>query len=350
MRQRRVGALLCAAMVVVGLDVAVVFARAGEPLRRDVAGATRQEAQQAAVPTPVAPPTEPPTTTTTLPPTTTTTTSPPPPARAGAWTIGPYQGTGVWLDVYDWTNEITGGSPRVSVDDIDRMADLGIQTIYIQTAHRRSAANVIEPERLLPMIDRAHARGMAVVAWYLPQLVDVPTDLRRLVAAAQLPVDGLGVDIEATDVTDPALRTERLLGLSWALRDAVGTKAISAITLDAVHLQVINPGFWPGFPWVQLGQVYDVIVPMSYWSVRKAPEWRQGERYTAENIDRIRVSTQRADMPIHVAGGIADGITLDDVAGMVRTIQHRGVLGGSLYDWNTSQPPQWDLLRALRVG
>jgi hypothetical protein len=50
-----------------------------------------------------------------------------------------------------------------------------------------------------------------------------------------------------------------------------------------------------------------------------------------------------------VAGGIADGVTPDDLVGMVRAIQARGVLGGSLYDWNTSQPPQWDLLRVLRV-
>jgi hypothetical protein len=35
---------------------------------------------------------------------------------------------------------------------------------------------------------------------------------------------------------------------------------------------------------------------------------------------------------------------------MVRAIQARGVLGGSLYDWATSQPAQWDLLKALRIG
>jgi hypothetical protein len=34
----------------------------------------------------------------------------------------------------------------------------------------------------------------------------------------------------------------------------------------------------------------------------------------------------------------------------VRAVQSRGVLGASLYDWSTSQPAQWDLLRALRVG
>ena len=251
--------------------------------------------------------------------------------------------------MYDWTNELTGGQPRVQPADIDRMAELGIQTLYIQTAHRRSAADVIEPDRLMPFIDRAHARGMAVVAWYLPTLEDVTVDLRRLVAAAQLPVDGLGVDIESRAVADPAERTRRLLELSMRLRHTVGRRAIAAITPSAVHLQVINPDFWPGFPWPQLADAYDAILPMSYWSVRR-PEWRSGERYIGENIDRIRASTGQPDIPIHAIGGIADAASVPDVQGMVRAIQARGILGGSLYDWNTSQPAQWDALRPLRAG
>lgn len=342
--------VLGAIAAVLTADLAVLVSRADDDRPPAVEAASMWRTSfdpWPTVPTTAVPVDEPPPAapTTTVPPTTTTTLPP----RAQSWTLGPYQGVGVWLDVYDWTNEITGGNPRVGPESIDQMADLGIQTLFIQTAHRRSAADVIEPDRLQQLIDRAHARGIAVVAWYLPSLVDVPTDLRRLVAASQLPVDGLGVDIEALDVADPAERTRRLLELSTALRQAVGPRALSAITPSAVHLQVVNPGFWPGFPWPELAATYDVIVPMSYWSVRR-PEWRQGERYTGENVDRIRASTGRADVAIHVAGGIADNVTTDDVAGMVRAIQGRSILGGSLYDWNTSQPWQWDLLRALRFG
>ena len=343
----RRSALFITAAVVVVLDLLAVATHGGRDAPAPIVAAASARPGQPlldAVPTAttVAPTTVPPTTTT-RPPTTTTTAAP---ARAAAWTIEPYRGTGAWVDVYDWTNEFTKGHPRVGVDQIDQMAGLGIQTVFIQTAHRRSPADVLEPELLLPLIDRAHARGMAVVAWYLPELIDTSFDLRRLLAAAQLPVDGLGVDIESRAVGDPAERTRRLIELSQGLRRDVGTKAISAITLDAVHLQVVSPGFWPGFPWPELGTLYDVIVPMAYWSWRM-PEWRSGDRYIAENIDRIRAATGRPDLPIHVAGGIADGITLDDVAGMIWAIQMRGAIGGSLYDWMTSQPAQWDLLRAL---
>lgn len=367
-------------VVILGLDLAVVATRGGHPLPRrtiyveamqavamrevaslrmassstTAAAAPATTATAPAATTPAPPSTEaaPPST---APPSSTTTGVPPTipsyltPVRPGAWTLGPYEGLGVWLDVYDWTAQFTGGNPRVVLADIDRMADTGIQTLFLQTGHRRSPTDVIEPERLMPLIERAHARGMAVVAWYLPMLEDVPTDLRRLVASAQLPVDGLGVDIESLAVSDPAERTRRLLDLSTQLRQAVGTKAIAAITPSAVHLQVVNPNFWPGFPWPELAATYDTIVPMAYWSVRKQ-EWRQGEKYIGENIDRIRASTGRPDMPIHIAGGIADGVTPDDLAGMVRAIQARGVMGGSLYDWRTSSPPQWDVLKALRFG
>jgi hypothetical protein len=345
--------LLGAALTVLGADLVAVAAQGGDDLPGDLAAAAVEAgwspppiAPTAAAVAAAAPPTTVAAPTTTAPPVTTTVA----PARAGAWTLGPLEGLGVWLDVYDWTNELTGGAPKVGLADIDRMADLGIQTIYIQTGHRRSASHVIEADRLLGIIDRAHERGMAVVAWYLPMLEDVATDLHRLYAASQLPVDGLGVDIESLAVADPVERTRRLLDLSTALRQVLGPDpALIAITPSAVHLQVVNPGFWPGFPWPELAATYDAIVPMSYWSVRKT-EWRSGERYTGENIDRIRASTGRPDIPIHVAGGIADAVSTADLEGMVRAIQARGILGASLYDWSTSQPGQWDLLRPLRVG
>lgn len=351
--------VLAMAIAVLSADMAVVVARIADA-PRDLAAVDRP-APVAARPVDPTTTTAPPSTTTTVAPTTTAppttappTTAAPPDTRAalvprgGAWTLGPHQGLGVWLDVYDWTGELTGGQAPVRAKEIDRMAELGIQTLYIQTAHRRSAADVIEPDRLRAYIDRAHAHGMAVVAWYLPTLEDVEVDLRRLVAAARLPVDGLGVDIESRAVGDPAERTRRLLALSTRLRQAVGDRAIAAITPSAVHLQLVNPGFWPGFPWPQLAATYDVIMPMSYWSVR-GPEWRSGERYIGENIDRIRASTGRPDVAIHAIGGIADGATVADVQGMVRAIQARRILGGSLYDWHTSQPAQWQALRPLRA-
>ena len=269
---------------------------------------------------------------------------------AGSWTLVPHQGLGAWVDVYDWTTEFGGAVPPVDVEDIDDMAEAGVQTLYIQTGHHRSAADVIEPERLDELIDEAHRNDLHVVAWYLPTLVDVDTDLQRLVAASELAVDGLGVDIESVDVEDPVERTRRVLDLSTQLRAAVGAdKALASITLSRVHRQVVNPAYWPGYPWAALGDSYDAVLPMAYWSIRK-DDLRAGDRYVGENIDRIRTAMGDNVLPIHAIGGIADDATIADVDGMVTAIQDRGAIGGSLYDWDTSSAQQWAAMQPLRRG
>ncbi len=269
----------------------------------------------------------------------------PPPGR---WTLIPHRGLGAWVDAYDWTVELGGPEPSVGLEDVDAMAAAGVQTLYLQTSHRRSAEDVMERERLEGLIERAHERHLHVVAWYLPTFVDVDEDLARLVAAAELPVDGLGVDIEATDVVDPVERTRRVLDLSTRLRAAVGPdRALAAITLSSVHLQVVNPGFWPGFPWAELGATYDVLLPMAYWTLRVG-DLRDGGRYVGDGIDRIRAAAG-PDVPIHVIGGVADAASAPDLQAMVRAIRDRGAIGGSLYDWNTSTPGQWAALAPLRA-
>jgi hypothetical protein len=268
---------------------------------------------------------------------------------AQAWTLDPYRGLGAWVDAFDWSHALGGETPVVGEDDLVAMADLGIQTVYIQTSHLGVADQVVlERDRLEMLVDTAHDNGMSVVAWYLPTLADVDVDLERLLASAELDVDGLAVDIESTVVEDPAERNARLLELNAALRGALPDRVIAAITLSAVHLQVVNPAYWPDYPWAEVAETYDLLVPMTYWSIR-LPEWRDGNRYVGENIDRIRAATGDPDLPIHVIGGIADGATVEQVQGMLQAIDARdGVIGASLYDWATSSPQQWATLAPLR--
>ena len=86
---------------------------------------------------------------------------------------------------------------------------------------------------------------------------------------------------------------------------------------------MVNPSFWPNFPWTELTSYYEAFLPMAYWTIRRG-EYRNGERYIGENIDRIRHNTGRADLPIHPIGGIADGATVADLEGMIRAWVGRG--------------------------
>src|SRR5437763_1509868 len=61
--------------------------------------------------------------------------------------------------------------------------------------------------------------------------------------------DGIGVDIEWTlGVVDPAARSRALVALSRQVR-ATTSLPLGAIVMPPVLLDVVNPGFWPGFPW-----------------------------------------------------------------------------------------------------
>jgi hypothetical protein len=267
----------------------------------------------------------------------------------GAWSLVPHSGLGTWVDVYDWTLELGGPVPSVDADDVDAMAEAGVQTLYIQTAHTRSLTpGVMEPERLAPIIQRAHNNQMHVVAWYLPTFEDVDADLQALTESAALGVGGLAVDIESTAIADVAERNRRLLDLSARLRAAIGPdRAVAAITPSAVHLQVVNPSYWPAFPWPELAETYDALLPMTYWSIRTG-DLNDGQTYTADNLDRIQASVGDSDIPIVPVGGLAEESTTDDLEGMVVAIDAHGSPGGGLYDWATSTPEQWAVLAPLR--
>jgi hypothetical protein len=310
---------------------------------------------------PLAPPTTvppPPVTTAPPPP---TTAPPPPPAQprreahavadiGDRFTMGPYRGLGSWLDVYDWSTAYAKGGPPAGVEAVDRMATAGVQTLFIQASRWDSPTDVVEQDRLVALIDKAHSRGMSVVGWYLPTFEDPAADLRRLVAIAKLPVDGVGVDIESRKVADTAERNRRLLELSAALRGALPGEVIGAIPMEPVLMEDVNPNFWPGFPWRELASYYDVWLSMSYWSNRAADSpYRDPYTYTAANIDRMRKNLGWLDAPVHALGGIADKTTVAGVEGMHRAAAERNAIGGSLYDYRTTGDALWEPLRKFRV-
>ena len=272
----------------------------------------------------------------------------PPPGTTG---ITPYLGLGTWVDVYDWSNGYTGGRPTVSPGDVDRMAGEGVQTLYIQASKHDSPTDLVEPELLQAHIDRAKAKGLRVVAWYLPTLVDVGRDLQRLKAVAALRnVDGLAVDIEARNVADVNERNRRLVDLSTALRAALPGRTIAGIVLPPVVLEVINPAFWPAFPYREIAPHYDVWMTMGYWTNRtSASGYRDAYRYTKENVARLRNNLGQPGAPVHPIGGIGNRTTAADVEGYKKAVSEVSGIGGSIYDWHTTAAALWGHLRPMRL-
>jgi hypothetical protein len=320
-------------------------ARADRQLER--AAVTPIEAAPPVVASPAPPSTEPaPTSSETLPPTTTTTT---PTAPVQRFPLAAYSGLGAWLDVYDWSASFAKYGPAVEIDAIDAMAAQGVQTLFIQASKWDAPEDVLDRDRLLAFITRAHQHGIAVVGWYLPTLEDVGRDLQRLLAIADLPIQGIAVDIEARNVGDVAERNRRLVELSTALRTALPGEVIGAIPLEPVLMEDVNPHYWPGFPWAEIAPSYDVWLPMAYWTNRKeSSPWRNSYVYTLTNIDRIRTHIGQPDAPVHVLGGIGDKTTAEDLIGFRIAAGERAAIGGSIYDFRTTLAAHWPELLPFR--
>jgi len=262
----------------------------------------------------------------------------------------PFNGLGTWVDMYAWTETFSGGHPRFGPADIDTMAADGVQTLFIQAASQTGPAAVLEPARLRPLLDRAHRRRLEVVVWYLPGLADPADDLARLRAVAALPADGVGVDIESRNIVDVAQRNAALVSLSQQLRPIVGNRPVGAIVLAPSLLEVVNPGFWPAFPWRAIASLYDAWLPMAYWTGRLAGSgFRDGYAYTVDSVRRLRADLGLVSPRIHPIGGNAiDGIELGQVDRFVAGVQASGTTGGSLYEWTATDPAAWGHLKALR--
>ena len=282
-------------------------------------------------------PTEPPTT---APPATSPPSPPAPepaPAPTGGWGFDPYAGLGTWIDVYDWTAAY-GGS-QISLADIDQMAADGVQTLFVQPVRWDVPTPLMETDRLVPLLQRARAWGIRIVAWYLPDLQDVDQDFRHLYAmASQLPIDGLAVDIESRAVEDVGLRNAQLMALSDQLRATLPGQVLGAIVLPPVVLDEINPSYWPGYPWAALARDYDVWLPMSYYTNRIG-SWRDANAYTSANVTGVRNHIGQPGAVVHAIGGIGDRTTTADIDGMVAACWAYQCYGASIYDYRTTQDP-----------
>lgn len=284
--------------------------------------------------------------------------------RAGAdgavpeeWSIDPYRGFGAWVDVFDWAPSYQegGGEPVIRPRDLEIMAASGVETVYLQAAGREFA-DVVDPELAADFLVEAHELGMAVVAWYLPRFEDLDAELDRLEAifdfgAGGHRFDGIAVDIEWTDsVEDDDERSDRLVELSEALDDVVDGAPLGAIVLPPLLIEEVNPQFWPDFPWRRLEDVYDVWLPMSYWSFRtEASGLADPVVYTVENNDRLR-ELLGDDVPLHVIGGVGDVATASELRAFAEAVADEDVIGASVYDYRSMTLGEWSVLVGELAG
>ena len=296
-----------------------------------------------------------------------------PPSRAGAGLGGgvrtlfattaavrdrtAYAGLGAWVDGFDFgpAYQANGAAPPIGPSVVDDMAAHGVKTLFLQAAREdtRSPGGLVDGPLVGAMLERAHAAGLKVVAWYLPRFRDPAADLRNVLGLARFEVlghrfDGVAIDIEATDdVTDVAVRNQRLLDLSRAVRAELGTDVLGAIVLPPVLTEVVNQQFWPEFPYRELSPLYDVWLPMSYWTFRtQSSGYKDGFTYNEESTRRLRADLGIPNAVVHGIGGIGDATTVEDLDRFTQSLVATGAIGGSIYDWSSMSSSIRDALSA----
>jgi len=268
-------------------------------------------------------------------------------AQAPIVSVDAYRGAGAWVDIYD------GAALRAPEAVVARLAAERVRTLYLETANYRQPAHVtiVHPAATARFIDAAHARGIRVVAWYLPGLADVPRDLQRSLAAVRFRTasgegfDAFALDIEANVVNPIYRRNAAVLSLSRSLRAAVGgSYPLGAIIPDGRSTAPFR-SLWPSFPYFGLGQIYNVFLPMTYSSSR-AQGARATDAYIRFNVTRVRALSRRPYAPVHPIGGLASGIDAFEARAFTFGARATRAIGSSFYDFPLTGPEEYAALRA----
>jgi len=271
----------------------------------------------------------------------------PGPAAASAADTSVYAGLGTWISIYG-TRAFTQPDTVAAA-----IAARGVKTVYVETSNYSQTADIVRPAQLGTLVDALHARGVRVVAWYLPGFVKPTLDLRRALAAVQFTTptggrfDGFALDIEATAVKRAALRTKRAIAVSEQLRAAVGDSYPLGAIIPSPRGLVIKPAYWPSFPYAQLAGMYDVLLPMVYWTYStRGPDGAYG--YLAWALTLLRAGVADPNVPIHLVGGTSYRASLDEEQAFAQLVVNDAhLLGWSLYDWFGTKPSAWKALAGI---
>ena len=159
--------------------------------------------------------------------------------------------------------------------------------------------------------------------------------------------DGIGLDLESSEVPDIALRNRRTVAFAKQVRKLVGASVpVAAIVYPAVQLEVLNTTLWPDFPYTGVDRYVDLWMPMSYYTYRDtASGLRSAYLYTVDSVDRLRKRVGDPEVPVHLIGGLAEDSTPDDYLDMTRAARATDALGWSIYDYATTGSWAWPYLR-----
>lgn len=276
-------------------------------------------------------------------------------SATGAWagwvaidTAVTFRGLGAWIDLYDYSL-----APATVVSDLRAHH---VRTLYLETARYDSAADILYPAAVGAWLDAAHAAGIRVVGWYVPDYKDLSRDVRRTLAVASYVspdgqrFDAVGIDIEYPLTVPDANAWNQAVATQLAQVRAGTTRPLVAIVLPPMFMKVF-PDRWATFPWSAIAADASAVAPMSYWTSYTANRLCTGgnQQYCAYEYTRqnVLLARQYTGLPVHIIGGVGGQATLSQVSDFVRAARETAAAGGSFYDYQTTDPAFWPYLEQL---
>jgi hypothetical protein len=259
-------------------------------------------------------------------------------------------GKGMWLTL--------GVFATGDADTLARAAQLnGITHLYLESAisplgfHGRKSVG--------DLIDAAHKRHIAVIAWVYPYLYDLAADvdLTRQVAAFRTPsgqrFDGIAADLEQN------VHLWNVRTYSQLVRTYLGPQYL----LVGVSYP---PQSFAAYPYAELARSYNVIAPMDYWHQTQSANgldyghMRYGfgyaSRYASDSVLAIRRVS--GHVPVSPIGQTFDDFgrlemgpnapSPDEVRGFLAGSKTSGAVGASFFQWMTATDAEWHAIRDFR--
>jgi hypothetical protein len=269
----------------------------------------------------------------------------PPPAPAVAAPSAPSvpaprwlpTGTGMWL--HDWTRSEGGNAAAV----VARAQASGFSHLYVQTGSTKKGW--IGEEVLSQLLPATAGTGIKVIAWDFPKLIDPEVDAQRMVDAATWSRPG----VPRVAAVAPDVETA-----------AEGTRlSPDAVTRYYAHLRAHLPPEiavlatvpWPSekrtgfYPYAETAAHSDAFVPMAYWY----------NRLPGVVTETSMLWLAQFGLPVMPVGQGYDG-RIDapylppdpdpaaSVQAFVDAARRHGARSVSLWSWQTTGQPQWDVL------
>lgn len=236
---------------------------------------------------------------------------------------------GMWLTTW----------PKTTLDMdavVRRSKAAGLRQVWIRTGGTKQG---YYGDRLLAdLLPKAHAAGIAVIAWDFPFLSDPVADVERARRAMAFTVDGHRIDGFAPDIETKAegvhATSKRVAAYLSRVQAIAGNRPIVATIPRPTAKRLAS------YPYKATAPYVDGYSAMIYWSCLEPGETtREAIRELKKLGKPVAVVGQAYDMGSE--GGRQGLPSVGETWRFLDVAKRAGAFGASLYQYDTAGPSQW---------